>query len=687
MKVKHRSYYKSLTEMLKTIDMLGYPCCKPQAAFLQIHFQKLVKAYGERIAVKQLAAYYAESLRFTLGLEVVKRTPIWMKRHKGSNFPILLYKHFGTLLKSPSEDDQRAALSLLRCYESIFLTPEPNLGTICDPSTGNLNFQRIRPSFDKFLRTSIFMQDLRFSFEGFRAKRAKHNKARGPCLHYTGKSGISGPSLITAGAQSRAIRDNLKDDLIKFSEQFELSDYKEILESNQSYHPDGSSDLFSESTERLKELNTNVGKVLFLPAKGGKTRLVAVGNYWIQEALIQLHRVEYETLRNLKCDGTYAQESAFKRVLEASARTGVWSFDLTAATDRFPIDPQTAVLRHLNTEVGDLWDKILKSLTFVYEGIPLKYAVGQPMGLYSSWATFTLSHHVIIQYAAWKAGAKHPFQDYAVLGDDVAIWHERTAKEYRYLMVEVFQVSISEAKSFVPEFPNKPCIAEFAKRISKYGKEFTPISPEQSRSAWNSVSEFPMFLEWLQSRNYDIASAPVSKIAQIGGLKPFQFELLVMSIHLWSLLKQTVLTDLTEYRTSIIENVDRDFIYERRLDLLGEQTIALEDWKPNLRNANGENLEKILGGPVPKYHYFDLALETRLKEVIDLKERLTAFLTGVFWDPSTQPSAPLLEEFEFVPYIEVYDSIKGFTRNKSKRTYIGEFITKLAKESLAERKG
>lgn len=57
---------------------------------------------------------------------------------------------------------------------------------------------------------------------------------------------------------------------------------------------------------------------------------------------------------------------------------------------------------------------------FYYHGGHVRYARGQPMGLYSSWAVFALTHHVLIGFAAYRKGIKS-FLKYAVLGDDVVI--------------------------------------------------------------------------------------------------------------------------------------------------------------------------------------------------------------------------------------------------------------------------
>lgn len=79
----------------------------------------------------------------------------------------------------------------------------------------------------------------------------------------------------------------------------------------------------------------------------------------------------------------------------------------------------------------------------------VRYAVGQPMGLLSSWAAFTITHHAIIQYAAHLEGIKH-FRAYRVIGDDVAIFHGSVASQYRKLL-GLLEVEINLSKSIISE--------------------------------------------------------------------------------------------------------------------------------------------------------------------------------------------------------------------------------------------
>jgi hypothetical protein len=63
----------------------------------------------------------------------------------------------------------------------------------------------------------------------------------------------------------------------------------------------------------------------------------------------------------------------------------VFSYDLSAATDRFPVDFQVQVLTMLyNKEVALAWKSLLVDREWYLKDLSLKYAVGQPMGALSS---------------------------------------------------------------------------------------------------------------------------------------------------------------------------------------------------------------------------------------------------------------------------------------------------------------
>jgi hypothetical protein len=103
-----------------------------------------------------------------------------------------------------------------------------------------------------------------------------------------------------------------------------------------------------------------------------------------------------------------------------------------------------------------------------HTGNPICYTVGQPMGAKSSWAMFTLTHHLIVQYAAYKASC-YPTNQYLLLGDDIVIYDDRVATEYKDIISKL-GVEISALKTHVSKDSY-----EFAKRWFKNGTEVTGV--------------------------------------------------------------------------------------------------------------------------------------------------------------------------------------------------------------------
>jgi len=118
---------------------------------------------------------------------------------------------------------------------------------------------------------------------------------------------------------------------------------------------------------------------------------------------------------------------------------------------------------------ADAWRIMMtRQFTVDHEGNPIAYAVGQPMGARSSWSMFTLSHHLVVQYAALKAGC-YPTNQYILLGDDIVIYNDALAHEYKRI-IEDLGVKISPTKTHV-----SLDTYEFAKRWFKNGSEISGV--------------------------------------------------------------------------------------------------------------------------------------------------------------------------------------------------------------------
>jgi len=214
----------------------------------------------------------------------------------------------------------------------------------------------------------------------------------------------------------------------------------------------------------------HLGRLSIVYDQAGKARVVAITNWWIQLGLKPLHESIFNSLRRISTDGTFDQTKPLDNLLSNPlAGHKFYSFDLTAATDRLPIDLQCDILDTLGVN-GSLWRSML-SFPWFYRNNYISYEVGQPMGAYSSWAMLALTHHVVVQVAAQRVGVSR-FSNYAVLGDDIVINHDHVASEYLKLM-ELLGLSINLGKSII-----SLDMVEFAKRWkTSEGIDFSPIGP------------------------------------------------------------------------------------------------------------------------------------------------------------------------------------------------------------------
>jgi len=255
-------------------------------------------------------------------------------------------------------------------------------------------------------------------------------------------------------------------------------------------------------SDRGSSLN---GRLACLPEPAGKVRVVALVDYWTQCALRPLHDWLFEILREIPQDGTFDQLLPVKRLLsKVKDSTVIYSYDLSAATDRLSIKAQMLLLvgvfgpkfsvawkRLLVNRVYHVWDKT-QSGKLGY--VPLRYAQGQPMGAYSSWAMLALTHHAMVQFSAYKAGKAGWFDRYAVLGDDIVIADDAVAKQYVQLCTHL-GVSIGLAKSLV----SKGKTLEFAKKFFRNGEDLSGLPIKYWAAARCSMGVAASLAVWYPS--------------------------------------------------------------------------------------------------------------------------------------------------------------------------------------------
>jgi hypothetical protein len=111
---------------------------------------------------------------------------------------------------------------------------------------------------------------------------------------------------------------------------------------------------------------------------------------------------------------------------------------------------------------------------------------------------FSLTHHLIIQYSAHKAGTKLPFEEYRLLGDDVVIFNKEVAFQYGKI-IQSLGVEISQQKSL----QSKYCY-EFAKRFFTRTSELSAF-PAAAIVEAKSLSEIWAAMITGGEKGYDFA--------------------------------------------------------------------------------------------------------------------------------------------------------------------------------------
>lgn len=123
----------------------------------------------------------------------------------------------------------------------------------------------------------------------------------------------------------------------------------------------------------------------------GKVRIFAIVDIFTQWTLKPLHKAIFRFLRKLPTDATFDQPIGLAKFFDRLPKgQTVYSYDLSAATDRLPLDIQILILNQISPNLGFNWARLLTERFYglKHKGrrvdVAVKYRVGQPMGAYSS---------------------------------------------------------------------------------------------------------------------------------------------------------------------------------------------------------------------------------------------------------------------------------------------------------------
>jgi len=401
-------------------------------------------------------------------------------------------------------------------------------------------------------------------------------------------------------------------------------------------------DIFDKSLDHIESCKLNQSpfsaRLHLICEGGGKTRAVCIPDIWTQSVLKPIHQYLMNVLRRMPCDGTFSHPALAERVKAFTKHHSLFCYDLTTATDRFPLFIQKRILRPLLGEITEGWADLISDRDIRFKKEYIRYSVGQPMGMLTSWAAFTISHHIIINYCKKDNNINNNKINksfYAVIGDDMVLHGEKAALRYRQVMSSI-GVGISESKTLVPS--NKSNTAEIAKRYFRNGSDISPIPPRVLLESTKNLSGFFEFLEVLASRTGNFQDIP--------GLS-------------WS------------------ETLNRLFKQNRQSESEAARavmTCPMNDYFPFLkRNAKGVALLTEVTSPwdrskdpMIKNHFDRFILDETVKQLNSNKLVLKA--SGL---PSVRPGP---NEPRISPLIQSYLSQKEIDMIKYVKLYVGTYI-------------
>lgn len=342
---------------------------------------------------------------------------------------------------SPSK--RRAWMTAMFSTRSIVLEGKPDYSAITQDS------DMLTPSYREYVKS--FWRLLRVNHTKTESRRVRWSD-----WHLTSKQGPNGHALFTLLRDFSSLDGFIRRSLMvlggpKFEKAIKVMDRI--------------TPWFTGSSIPTEE--GKIRKISYFGDAEGKTRVIAVLDYFSQSVLRPLHSWLFRILKRIPQDFTFNQGGFKDHIRDWET---FYSCDLSSATDRFPIKVISEVLLGVfPKEYVSAWEDIMVGYPFEIPEDTLEYARGNPMGAYSSWASFTLAHHFVMYVACRRSNRRWQTARYAILGDDVLIGDHILYREYRKILADL-DVPVSEAKTHESNI-----LCEFAKRWILLGEEVTPF--------------------------------------------------------------------------------------------------------------------------------------------------------------------------------------------------------------------
>jgi hypothetical protein len=395
-------------------------------------------------------------------------------------------------IRNKSTLEIKYILTLLYGLRRFNLPLDPEIETVISPFKGSY-YEWIFKYFPGFLK-AVSQRLPRNLKDG---KNLKFPSWEG--YHLTTKSGPTGRQALVSCLQDLV---NIPESLANSIKTFSGPTLSEKMDTCR-HHLSELSEIMDQPFQDRKTFR----RLIAIPDSEGKTRLIAIGDYWSQTSLKPLHSYLNTVLRSIPQDQTFNQGAGLKDLPFSSDRT-YYSFDLKAFTDRLPIKILVGLLTCAFGHVKAIaWYDIINGYDFEYRNPKgslnnIRYNVGNPMGFYTSWPLTTLCHHFLIFVCCQEIGTSWNKANYKLLGDDIIIFDDSLAEKYQEI-ISLIGMDIQLQKSHIGN-----SLFEFAKRLfTPYG-EITPFSIKAGLSETKSYFGFFELLNnqfekgWIPSINW-----------------------------------------------------------------------------------------------------------------------------------------------------------------------------------------
>lgn len=343
MKSKSKLQYNLILKYLKTVTslnevktkLIGLPEIDSIVPFFQ-NFERNIQNKGVRdtIDLYKLLRRIGQCIALNTAFDPLPRRKVI----RGTEIPVLL-KELLPFLQGNSMS-KRLGLTALNVVSTLRLPPSSDITAITEAGV-ELN-PNLLNEFRSFVKRSKFL--------GRNKWIRKVNTNKPITGYFSSKNGPNGPSMRSCDLDAYA-----------------LSRDPELNKSVEALLQIGGDPVIvqvfiemSKATvglsEHYEKLNPIQAKISQIAEGGGKTRNIAIIDYWSQNALMFIHDHLMLILKKMKQDATYNQEDIFTLSRDYALKAGCcYSFDLSSATDRFPLALQTIIIEKMfGCEVMDL---------------------------------------------------------------------------------------------------------------------------------------------------------------------------------------------------------------------------------------------------------------------------------------------------------------------------------------------